>query len=85
MSETLVFSPQEIRLHSEQKNTEYRTERIAKIVNSISESKSRVDIERAKYFTESFKTTEGKPLILRWAKALYHVAENISVYIDENQ
>lgn len=85
MGEALVFSPQETRLNSEKKNTEYRTERISKIVDSFSESKSKVDIERAKYFTESFKTTEGKPLILRWAKALYHVAENIPVYIDENQ
>lgn len=85
MGETLVFSPQEVRLYSKEKNTEYRTERISKIYNSFSESKSKVDIQRAKYFTESFKTTEGKPLILRWAKALYHVAENIPVYIDENQ
>ena len=39
----------------------------------------RVALERAVYFTESFKTTEGQPLVLRWAKALKHIAENISV------
>ena len=41
----------------------------------------RVTLERAIYFTESFKTTEGQPLVLRWAKALKHIAENIPVTI----
>jgi len=85
MGETIVLSPQEERLYSQEEITGYRTERIGKIFNTFSESKSKVDIQRARYFTQSFKTTEGKPLILRWAKALYHVAQNIPVYIDEYQ
>lgn len=60
-------------------------ERARKIYGSFSESASYVDVERAKYFTESFRQTEGQPLTLRWAKALYHIAENISVYIDPYQ
>lgn len=44
-----------------------------------------VDIERARLFTASMKTTEGRPLMLRWAKALHHIAEHITVYIDDNQ
>ena len=31
------------------------------------------------------KLTEGKPLVWRWAKALYHVAEHIEVHIDDHQ
>lgn len=47
-----------------------------KIFSSFSGGRSSVDIQRAKYFTESFKTTEGESLSLRWAKALYHIYEN---------
>ena len=35
--------------------------------------------------TESFKQTEGQPLIWRWAKALVHIAENVSLYIGEHE
>ena len=59
--------------------------RTQKIYESFQEQISYVDIQRAKYFTESFKETEGQPLTLRWAKALYHIAENIDVYIEPNQ
>lgn len=44
-----------------------------------------VDVERAKYFTESMRETEGELLTLRWAKALKNVAEKITVYITPNQ
>ncbi len=42
-------------------------------------------MQRAQYFTESFKETEGQALTLRWAKALYHIAEKIDVYIEPDQ
>jgi len=29
--------------------------------------------------------TEGQPLVLRWAKALKHIAENMTVYVQEDQ
>jgi len=35
----------------------------------------KIDIERARYFTESMKQTEGQHLTLRWAKALKNIAE----------
>lgn len=44
-----------------------------------------VDIERAKYFTESMKATEGQPLVLRYALAMKHLAEKLPVYIEEGQ
>ncbi len=55
------------------------------ILHSFQHGRPRIDVERAKYFTESFRRTEGEPLILRWSKALKHIAEHITVYIDEHQ
>jgi len=87
MATTTVLSPQEERLY--QKETKallgFKRERPYKIFASIQNEKPKIDIQRAKYFTDSFKTTEGQPLILRWAKALKHVAQHITVYIDEHQ
>jgi len=82
-----VLSPQERRIQDELqgKNHVYGRERANKILNSFKDKRPRIDIERAKYFTESFKETEGEPLILRWSKSLKHIAENITVYIDDDQ
>ena len=44
-----------------------------------------VDVNRANYFTESMRETEGEPLVLRYALAMKHLAENLPVYIEEDQ
>ncbi len=82
-----VLSPQEQRIKEEQLGIQDfgGRERVFKILNSFQGQLPRIDIERAKYFTESFKQTEGQPLILRWAKALKHISENMTIYIDEDQ
>ncbi len=59
--------------------------RVFTILDTIENLKPAIDVERALYFTQSMKETEGEPLVLRWAKAMKHVAENITVYIDDNQ
>ncbi len=59
--------------------------RVFTILDSIEGLKPRIDVERALYFTESMSRTEGQPLVLRWAKAMRHIAENITVYIDDHQ
>ena len=85
----IVLSPQEERIRENKGKVifcgNFGKSRAQKIYDSFSESKSYVDVERAKYFTESFKESEGEPLPLRWAKALYHIAESIEVYIEEDQ
>ncbi|WP_415719343.1 (2S)-3-sulfopropanediol dehydratase [Maridesulfovibrio sp.] len=58
--------------------------RVFKILDTIEGLKPAIDVERALYFTKSMEKTEGQPLILRWAKAMKHVAENITVYIDDD-
>jgi formate C-acetyltransferase len=40
-----------------------------------------LDLERAKLLTESYKQTEGKPMVLRRALGLRHILENMTVYI----
>ena len=59
--------------------------RIAKIVQTFDGLEPVIDAERALYFTRSMKETEGQPLNLRWAKALYNIASNITIYIDDYQ
>lgn len=38
-------------------------------------------LERARLYTESYRDTEGEPMVLRRAKALAHVLENMTIYI----
>ena len=59
--------------------------RVFTILDSIEGLKPEIDIEQALYFTESMRQTEGEALVLRWAKAMKHIAENITVYIDDHQ
>ena len=81
-------SPHEQRLLDkiEGKEDIYRAShpRVFKILETFDNLRPVIDIERAKYFTESMKETEGEMLCLRWAKAMKHIAENITVYIDDD-
>ena len=62
------------------------TDRVLRMFDAIrSSGPPRVALERAVYFTESFKATEGQPLVWRWAKALEHIARNISVTILDDE
>jgi pyruvate-formate lyase len=45
----------------------------------------RVALDRAALFTESFKETEGQPLVLRWAKGLKYFAEKVPVTIFDDE
>ncbi len=82
-----VLSPQEQRIQEELlgKQQFLNQTRAYDILQSVKNVRPRIDVERAKYFTESFRQTEGELLILRWSKAMKHIAENITVYIDDNQ
>lgn len=86
---TFILSPQEDRIRKNGGKIIFGFQdgksRVQKIYDSFSEGKSYVDVQRAQYFTESFKETEGQPLTLRWAKALYHIAEKIDIYIEPDQ
>ena len=58
------------------------TDRVQRLYESIrSYGPPRVTLDRAVLFTESFKETENRPLVLRWAKALKHFVEKVPVTI----
>ena len=61
------------------------TDRVVRIYDRLQNGRNNVSIERARYFTESFKKTEGQALNVRFAKALLHTAENLTIRIDEDQ
>lgn len=87
--ECCTLSPHEERLKDKMEGKEDRFRkthaRVFTILESFDTARPIIDIERALYFTQSMKQTEGQALVLRWAKALKHVAENITVYIDDHQ
>ncbi len=88
MSEIKILSVQEQRIEEEiqTKRPVYQTKsRAVSLLEKVRGKQPQIDIERGLYFTESFQKTEGQPLNLRWAKALYHYASNTTVSIEENQ
>jgi pyruvate formate-lyase/glycerol dehydratase family glycyl radical enzyme len=44
-----------------------------------------LDLERARLVTESYRQTENEPMILRRAKALAHILDNMTVYIRQGE
>lgn len=85
MAVNQVLSLQEKRLAAGSAPVVKGHERATKILRSFQNQRPKIDVERARLFTESFRETEGEPLILRWSKALLHIARHITVYIDEDQ
>lgn len=85
----VLLSPQEERIEKEGGKIYFRGfgdgDRIQRIFESFQGTVSTVDVQRARYFTESFQQTEGQALSLRWAKALYHIAEHIDIIIGEDE
>ncbi len=77
----MVLTPQEKWMKGEGQQTTGR-ERTLKINELIRSQPNKMDIWRARLFTESFQTTEGENISLRWAKALMHIAQNIPVYVE---
>ncbi len=58
-----------------------RTDRIQKLYEYVTSQPAGVDIERARYFTESYRKTEKYPQIIRRAKAFEHALDNMTIYI----
>lgn len=56
-------------------------ERIQRLRKELTEQKPYVDGERCKIFTESMKTTDGLPIIIRRAKSFYEVLDTMTVWV----
>lgn len=60
-------------------------ERIKKLREAFFEVTPEICPERARYFTESMKKSEGEPVILRRAKAFYDVLDKMTVFVSKNE
>mgnify|MGYP005754694523 CR=1 FL=1 len=77
-----VFTPQEDWLEKGfMTNTDPKRERTFKRLDAVRKTPIMLCTDRAKYFTESMRETEDKPMELRYALALKNMAEKMPVYI----
>ena len=61
------------------------TERAARIRDRLLDNVREVDLERARYATESYQRTEGQPMPIRRAKMLLHLAQEMSTAIHADE
>lgn len=61
------------------------TERIKKLKNAILDSEPRIEVERARLITESYKQTKSLPNILRRAKGFEKIMHELPVVIRDNE
>ncbi|MBN2059716.1 MAG: formate C-acetyltransferase [Deltaproteobacteria bacterium] len=59
--------------------------RIEKLKKSIEVDKYPLCIEKSRLLTQSFKSSEGEPMIMRRAKALSHILDNITIFIEDDE
>ena len=62
-----------------------KSPRIEKLVDALFEKMPQIEADRAVLLTESYKNTEGEPIITRRAKAFKHILENIPITIRDNE
>ncbi len=67
------------------KNEISKTDRITHLVEDLFAKVPEIESARARLITESYKSTEGKPIIIRRAKAFSHILKNIPILIREEE
>ena len=58
-----------------------KSPRISKLVSHLFEKAPQIETDRAVLLTESYKKTEGKPIITRRAEAFAHIMKNLPITI----
>lgn len=66
-------------------NAKTNSQRIKCLKDNLFKTKRQISIERAVLYTESYKTTEGKPVLIRRAMATAHIMENVKISIREQE
>jgi len=61
------------------------TPRAARIKRRLLENERQIDVERARFTTESYRATEGQPIALRRARMLLHLARTLSIAIEPEE
>ena len=59
--------------------------RVGRLLERRLHARPEVCIERARYYTASMRQTEGEPQVIRQAKALAHVLDNLTVHIEPDE
>jgi formate C-acetyltransferase len=78
-----VLSPQEERIEQGtpiglvSEEAQRNRARIHRMLEGFRDKPIRINLERARLLTESFRQTEGQPMVLRWGMAMAHVLKNI--------
>ena len=89
MPDSILLSPHEQRLRDEAAGKDNpkrgKHPRLFALLDAFDGRPPFIDVERALLFTEAMRASEGQPLVLRWARALEHIAANITVYVDDQQ
>lgn len=62
-----------------------KSERIPKLVEHLYKKMPEIESARAILLTESYKATEGEPIVMRRAKAFAHILDHIPIIIRENE
>lgn len=58
-----------------------KTPRIQRLIDHLYAKMPEIEADRAVLITESYKATEGQPIVLRRAKAFAHILENLPITI----
>jgi len=59
--------------------------RIHKMLEGFRDQPIQLNVERARLLTESMRSTEGQPMVLRWGKALAHVLDHHPIHIEDEE
>jgi len=59
--------------------------RIEKLRDALHVDKYPLSVEKARLWTKSFRESEGEPMVMRRAKALVNILENITIFIQDGE
>ncbi|MDU2266386.1 glycyl radical protein [Clostridium celatum] len=62
-----------------------KSSRIERLINNLFEKIPEIESDRARLITESYKKTEGEPIIKRRSKAFSHILRNIPITIRKDE
>ena len=86
-----VLTPHEARIESGQPigliidAAQPKRARIQRMLEGFRDAPIRLNVERPRLLTESMKSTEGQPMVLRWAKALAHILLHHPIHIEDDE
>ena len=66
-------------------NPTAKSDRIPRLVENLYRKMPEIEADRAVLLTESYRKTEGEPMVMRRAKAFAHILANIPIIIREEE